>query len=307
MPTYTGEETIQQTRNGTTILSYIGNTPFVKIKGIGCKLEYFNPSGSTKDRIAKYIIEKAEKQGVLKKGYTVVEATSGNSGIAFSMVCAVKGYSMIVIMPEGLTNERMEMLKAYGAEIIFTPKTEDLLCEAVKIENQYSKKKEHYAVKQFENEWNIEAHEKTLGKELLKEMKTIDAFVAGIGTGGTLIGAGRAIRKKFPKAKLIAVEPEESAVMHWERPSHHKIEGIGDGFIPKIIENHLYLVDSVVKIASKEAIEMTKKLARDYGILAGISSGANFLACQQLQEQGYKNICTVFPDRGERYLSMKFY
>ncbi|MDO8427751.1 MAG: cysteine synthase family protein [Candidatus Diapherotrites archaeon] len=301
------EQIIQKTKNGKTILDFIGNTPFVKIEDIGCKLEYFNPSGSTKDRIAKYIIEKAEKQGLLKKGYKVVEATSGNSGIAFSMVCAVKGYDMIVIMPEGLTNERMEMLKAYGAEIIFTPKAEDLLCEAVRLEDEYSKKKGHYAVKQFENEWNIEAHQKTLGKEILKDMKTIDAFVAGIGTGGTLIGVGNAIRKKFPTAKLAAVEPEESAVMHWERPSHHKIEGIGDGFIPKIIENHLYLVDEVIKIKSKDAIEMTKKLAKDYGILAGISSGANFLACQQLQQQGYKNICTVFPDRGERYLSMKFY
>lgn len=278
----------------------------MKIEGVFVKLEYFNPSGSTKDRIAKFILEKAEKTGRLKKGMNVIEATSGNSGIAFSMVCAAKGYKMHVIIPEGLTDERMLALRSYGAKIITVPKKANLLHEAVELEKKYGKRKDFFAVEQFDNEWNIEAHEKTLGKEILDEIGKIDAFVAGIGTGGTLIGVGRALRKKNPKAALVAVEPEESAVMNGETPGFHKIEGIGDGFVPDIIKRNVELVDDVISISSNDAIREAKRIARQYGIQCGISSGANFLAAKKLKKH-FKKVATVFPDKGDRYFSMGFY
>ncbi|MBI4154103.1 cysteine synthase family protein [Candidatus Woesearchaeota archaeon] len=287
------------------VLDLIGNTPMVKLEGVYIKLEHLNPSGSTKDRIAKYILEQAEKKGLLKEGFKVVEATSGNSGIAFSMVCAVKGYQMVVIMPKGMTEERKEIMEAYGAKIVMTSQKESV-GGAMEKELSLEGHKGYYLVKQFENPWNVKAHRMTLGKEILKEVKRVDAFVAGVGTGGTLIGVGQALRGKNKKVKLFAVEPKESAVLSGGKPGHHKIDGIGDGFIPKIYEEHADFVNGVITVSSSEAIAETRRIAKEYGLLVGISSGANFLAAKKLRKR-FKNVVTVFPDSGDRYLSEHYF
>lgn len=294
-----------------SLLEAIGNTPLIKLNGIYIKLEHLNPSGSVKDRIAKYIIEKAERTGKLKKGYTVVEATSGNTGIAFSMVCALKGYRMVVVMPRGMSEERARIIHGYGARIIFVRKD----CVQCAVIETHKFKNKVYFPRQFENPWNVEEHEKFLGKEIIKQVKKVDAFVAGVGTGGTLIGVGKALKKKFSRVKIIALEPEECPLLTKNKYGrhgiygfhkgftcrHHGIEGIGDGFIPKIIERDRALIDNVVRIKTKDAINMCKKLARE-GYFVGPSSGANFLGALRLKKK-YKNIVTLFPDRGERYLS----
>ncbi len=293
------------------LLDQIGNTPLIGLDGVNIKLEYLNPSGSIKDRIAKYIIEKAEETGKLKKGYTVVEATSGNTGIAFSFVCALKGYKMKVILPKGLSVERTQMIKGFGADIINVK--EDCFSCAIDKCLTYENKR-CYLPKQFENPWNVEEHEKNMGKEILRQVKKIDAFVAGVGTGGTLIGVGKALRKKFPKVKLFAIEPDECHLLsssgigkvYGEMDKnnscrHHRIEGIGDGIIPKIIKENKDLIDGVITIKSKDAISMAGKLA-ERGYFVGPSSGANFLGALKLKKK-YKNVVTLFPDRGERYLS----
>jgi len=288
-----------------SLMDYIGGTPYIELEDIFVKLDYFNPSGSTKDRIAKYILLEAIKTGKLKPGMEVVEATSGNSGIAFSMVCAILGYKMNVILPEGLTAERIQYLKAYDANIIMTPK-EDSVAGSVQKEEDMSKNPKYFCVRQFENELNVEAHKLTLGKEIMAEYpKEIHAFVAGVGTGGTLIGVGSLIKEKFPNAKIFAVEPSESPVLKGGQHNDHKIEGIGDGFVPDIYKRHKGIVDDVMQISSEDSMLETKRLAAK-GILAGISSGANFIAAKQLKNK-FQNIVTVFPDRGERYFSMGIY
>ncbi|MCM2325322.1 MAG: cysteine synthase family protein [Candidatus Woesearchaeota archaeon] len=284
------------------LLNYIGDTPYVYLDDIFVKLEYFNPSGSTKDRIAKYIIEKAEKNGKLNRRMEVIESTSGNSGIAFSMVCAIKGYKMNVIMPKGFSKERTYHIKAYNANIIYTPKEENVY-GSLKKENELAKNKKYFAVRQFDNEDNITAFERTLGKEILDQHKNrIDAFVAGVGTGGTIIGVSKAIRKRYPNAKFFAVEPYESQVLKGKSPSEHGIEGIGDGFIPDIYLRNRNMIDGIIAIKSKDAINEAKIIA-SRGFFVGFSSGANMLAAKMLKKN-FKNIVTVFPDRGDRYFSM---
>ena len=301
------------------LLENIGRTPFVRIEGIDVKLEYLNPSGSVKDRIAKYIIEKAEKTGELKKGYTIIEATSGNTGIAFSMVCALKGYKFVAVMPKGFSNERREMMEAFGAEVILTKK-ECFDCAIEKTKEMSGKRT--YLPRQFENEWNAEEHEIGLGPEILKQVgektpsiKTskavIDVFVAGVGTGGTVIGVGKFLKKHYPKTKVFAMEPLESHLLassgigkvYGKRPfgrcRHHNIEGIGDGIVPGLIRKHKDVLDGIIEIKSKEAIEMAKKLSKR-GYFVGPSSGANFLAAKILKKD-FENIVTLFPDSGDRY------
>ena len=302
--------------NHNNVLDLIGNTPLLKIDGVYVKQEFLNPSGSIKDRIAKYIVEKAEKTGKLKKGFTIIEATTGNTGIAFSMVAAIKGYKMIVCMPRGLSDEREEIIRSYGAKIDFV-KQGCVTC-AVDIAQKISKNNKFFMPNQFSNPWNIEENKKILGQEILKQVKKIDAFVAGVGTGGTLIGVGKAMKKKFPRAKLIAVEPDECPLISESGigplrgvPKNsvckrHKIEGIGDGFIPKIIENNKKLIDNIIKIKSEDAIIEAKRIAREHGLLVGISSGANLLAARSLKKK-YKSIVTVFPDTGSRYLSEHYF
>jgi len=274
------------------ILNTIGNTPLIKIGKIYAKLETVNPSGSIKDRMAKYMTERAEERGKLKPGYTIIEATSGNTGISFAMISAIKGYKMIAVMPEETSNEKLKLMKIFGAKIILTSKKGGL-AEAIRKSEELAKKyKNVWLPKQFENPDNVEAHRKGLGKEILKQMDEVDAFVAGIGTGGTLMGVAKALKKKFPKVKIIGVQAAELP---------HQIEGISDGIVPKILD--LSLIDKIIKIKSKDAILMTKKLAKKYGLLVGISSGANILAALQLSKK-YKNVVTVLPDRAERYLEL---
>ncbi len=297
-----------------SILDRVGNTELIELSGIKIKLEHLNPSGSVKDRIAKYIVQKAEGKGLLKKGYIIVEATSGNTGIAFSFVAAVKGYKMVAVMPKGMSREREQIIKAYGAKVVLVKKG-CVKC-AVGVAEKISEKPNHYMPRQFENPWNVEEHEKSMGKEILKQAGKVDCFVAGVGTGGTVIGVGKAIKRKYPDAQIVAVEPAECALLSGEgygnhkifglhkngfTCSEHRIEGIGDGFIPKIVEDNRKVIDDVIQIKSSDALDYANKLAK-IGYFVGPSSGANFLAALKLKKK-YKNVVTLFPDRGDRYLS----
>ena len=288
-----------------TVLDAIGNTPLIKIKNVYAKLESVNPSGSIKDRVAKEIILAAEREGDLKKGYTIVEASSGNTGISLAMVASIKGYKIIIVMPQNMSKERKQIMKAFGAKIVLSLKSGSLQ-EAINKAEQISKKPKMFLAKQFSNPNNIVAHEKT-GKEILDEIGAVDAVVAGVGTGGTLIGITNVMERVNPDVKQIAVEPEEAAVMFGGsdvRIKQHKIQGIGDGFIPKLID--MKKVNKVITVGSEEAIQMAKKLSKKYGLLVGISSGANMLAALKVAKN-HKKVVTVLPDRGERYLSMNLF
>jgi cysteine synthase A len=287
------------------LLNAIGNTPLVKIETIYAKLESINPSGSIKDRVALEIINNAEEEGKLKRGYKIVEASSGNTGISLSMIASVKGYNITIIMPENMSEERKQMTKAFGAELILTSKSGSLQ-EAIKKAEEISKKPNIFYTRQFSNPNNIKAHIKT-GKEILNEIGSVDAVVAGVGTGGTLVGISTVMKEVNPKVKVIAVEPEEAAVMFGGsdvRISEHHIQGIGDGFIPKLID--MDKVDNVITVGSMEAVNMAKKLSSKYGLLVGISAGANVLASLKVSK-AYDKVVTVLPDRGERYLSMDLF
>jgi len=298
-----------------SILNRIGNTPLLNIENIFVKQEQLNPSGSIKDRIAKFIVEKAERKGLLRKGYTIVEATSGNTGIAFSFVAAALGYKMHVVMPRGMSTERLQIMKSYGAKVTLVHK----LCVKCAVEKaaRIAGMPRHYAPQQFDNEWNVEENEKLLGREILKSMHKIDAVVAGVGTGGTLIGVGKAVRKKFPRAAVVAVEPKECALLSGEGYGEHKIfglhklahvckehhiEGIGDGFVPPIVSRHREFIDDVIMVSSANAIREAHRIAREYGCFVGPSSGANLFAAKKLRKKGFRNIVTFFPDSGDRYL-----
>lgn len=290
--------------NGSDILDSIGNTPLIKIGNIYAKLETTNPTGSVKDRMVWYMVKKAEERQELKPGNKIIEATSGNTGISLAMISAIRGYKFIAVMPESMSMERRKMIELFGGRIILTSAEDDMV-GAIKRYNELVKKnKNAWLPKQFENPDNIAALKKGLGKEIIKQMKgKIDAFVVGVGTGGTLIGVARALKEIGSKAKIIAVEPEESAVLSGKKAGSHMIQGIGEGFIPKIVKENINLIDEVITVKSREAIEMKNKLAKKFGILVGISSGANVLAAQEVEKKyGYKRIVTILPDRGERYL-----
>jgi len=275
-----------------TILDTISNTPLIKIGKIFAKLETTNPTGSVKDRMAKYVMKRAEERGELKPGYIIIEATSGNTGISLAMLSAVKGYKFIAVMPENISKEKRKVMKSFGAKFILTPEKKGLERAIRKTEELAKRYKKVWLPRQFENSDNVEAHQKGLGKEILKQINRVDAFVAGIGTGGTLMGVAKALKKKFPRVKIIGVEAAESP---------HKIEGISDGIIPKILDFNL--IDEIIKVKSKDAIEMSKKLAKNQGLFVGISSGANVLAAMKIAKKlgKNKNIVTVLPDRAERY------
>lgn len=288
------------------ILSTIGHTPLIKIENIYAKLETTNPTGSIKDRMAWYMVRKAEERGELKPGSTIIEVTSGNTGISFAMISAIRGYRFIAVMPESMSIERRKMMKVFGAKIILTPTREDMAGAIRKYEELIKGSRNAWLPRQFKNPDNIAAHREGLGKEIVKQTNgKIDAFVAGVGTGGTLIGVAQALKRKNAKIKIIAVEPKESAVLSGDKPGLHRIQGIGEGFIPELIKENIGLIDAVVSVKSQDAIKMTKRLARNYGILTGISSGANVLAAIEISGK-YKNVVTVLPDRGERYLSEIF-
>jgi cysteine synthase A len=300
-----GNSTPGNSHGRYSLAAAIGNTPLLKLGKVYAKMEGLNPSGSIKDRVALEIIEGAERRGELKKGDTIVEASSGNTGISLAMVGAIKGYKVVIVMPENMSMERRLIMKSLGAELVLTSKSGSLK-EAIEKAEEIATRPNVFQARQFSNPDNLKAQEIT-GEEIIREIGACDAVVAGVGTGGTLMGISRAMKRVNPDVKVISVEPEEAAVMFGgsdARIREHKIQGIGDGFIPKLID--MDEVDGVFTVNSQEAIAMTKQLFREYGVLAGISSGANMLVAQRVARK-YDKVVTVLPDRAERYLSMNLF
>lgn len=292
----------------------IGNTPLVKLNqltdensaNVYVKLEFMNPGSSVKDRIALAMIEAAEEAGELKAGTTIVEPTSGNTGIGLAMVAASKGYKAVLVMPDTMSKERRNLLRAYGAELVLTPGA-DGMKGAIKKATELAEKDNFFMPQQFENPANPEIHAKTTGKELVEQANAsgfeIDAFISGIGTGGTISGAGKVLKENFDNVKVVAVEPTDSAVLSGKEPGPHKIQGIGAGFIPKTLNTDIY--DEIITIENEESMNTARELAKQEGILGGISSGAAVKAgIQVAKELGKgKNVVVILPSNGERYLS----
>ena len=288
-----------------SILDAIGDTPLLEIDGVFAKCEFLNPSGSIKARIAKYIIERAEETGAIKPGDTIVEATSGNTGNAFAMVAAVKGYRMIVVMPEGLSSERVAISRAYGAEVLFcgTFHVNDALERARELGRQPG----FFFPGQFESEWNVDENREILGPEILAQLpegRVPDAFVHGVGTGGTLVGVGQAFRRVNPAVRLFAMEPAESRTILCGEVALHQIEGISDGFVPGIFAHHRDLINDTLGVSSTDAVAEMRKLARTRGLFCGPSSGAHLLAARRIRERfpELKTVVTILDDKGEKYL-----
>ncbi|MCK6221654.1 cysteine synthase A [Staphylococcus capitis] len=298
------------------VTQIIGNTPVVKLRkvvdedaaDIYVKLEYQNPGGSVKDRIALAMIEKAEREGKIQPGDTIVEPTSGNTGIGLAFVCAAKGYNAVFTMPETMSQERRNLLKAYGAELVLTPGSEAMK-GAIKKAKELKEEHGYFEPQQFENLANPEIHELTTGPELVDQFegKQIDAFLAGVGTGGTLSGVGKVLRKEYPNVEIVAIEPEASPVLSGGEPGPHKLQGLGAGFVPDTLNTDIY--DSIIKVGNDTAMDMARRVAKEEGILAGISSGAAiYAAIQKAKELGKgKTVVTVLPSNGERYLSTPLY
>jgi cysteine synthase len=292
-----------------SVLDAIGDTPMLKIEGIYCKLEYLNPSGSIKARIARYMVERAEREGLLSPGDTIVEATSGNTGNALSMVAAVKGYRMLVVMPEGMTGERVAISRAFGADVLQVGHfhVDEALAKAKELGQQDG----YFCPSQFESEWNVEENRVWLGPEILSQLpegRIPDALVMGVGTGGTLVGVGQAFREVNSEVKLFAMEPSESATILCGEVGEHLIEGIADGFVPGIFQRHQRLVDTTLTVDSGEAVESMKELARRYGLFVGPSSGANMIAARKVRETypELETVVTLFCDEGEKYIADHF-
>lgn len=292
-----------------TIVDTIGNTPLVKINGLSeeyadlyVKIESRNPSGSVKDRPALYIVKELMAQGILSEGGTIIEQSSGNTGIALSMIGAASGLDVKIIMPDTMTAERRAIIKAYGAELILTPGAEGMQGAKNKAE-ALSKELDAPIFGQFSNFANVKSHEETTAQEILKDLPDVDAFVAGIGTGGTVTGVGKVLKANNPETIIWAVEPKDSPLLSQGKAGSHKIQGLGANFIPEIYSNDN--VDEYFLVANEEAQEATRKLARTQGILAGVSSGANYFAALALAKKlgKGKKVVTVLPDTGERYLS----
>ncbi len=292
-----------------SVLDAIGDTPMLEVEGIYCKLEYLNPSGSIKARIARYMVERAEREGLLEPGDTIVEATSGNTGNALSMVAAVKGYKMLVVMPEGMTGERVAISRAFGAEVLQVGHFH--VDEALAKARELGKQDGFFCPSQFESEWNVEENRVWLGPEILSQLPegaVPDALVMGVGTGGTLVGVGQAFREANPDVKLFAMEPSESKTLLCGEIGEHLIEGISDGFVPGIFERHESLVDNTLSVDSDEAVDAMRRLAKRYGLFVGPSSGANLLAAKRVRESypDLKIIVTLFCDEGEKYIQDHF-
>ncbi|MCK5679244.1 cysteine synthase A [bacterium] len=291
------------------ILNVIGNTPVLRLAKISespifAKAEYLNPGGSVKDRVAKYMISQAEKRGLLKPGSTIIEATSGNTGIAVAFVGVHCGYRVIIVMPEDMSEERKKIIKALGAELVLTPAKESLTGAVSKVKEIAAGIENSHILGQFENPDNPEIHYRTTGSELWKQLEgNVDVFVAGVGSGGSLGGVGRFLKEQNPDVKIVAVEPENSAALLGQEPGLHKIQGIGDGFVPPVLD--VSLIDEVITVSDEDAIGTARSLARLEGLLVGTSSGANVWAAMKLAERfgPDKRVVTILPDRIERYFS----
>jgi cysteine synthase len=296
-----------------TSLDLIGHTPVIRLNRIPgpddaevwAKLENFNPGGSIKDRICLAMIERAERDGRLKPGDTIIEPTSGNTGIGLALVAAVKGYRLILTMPDTMSEERRSLLAAYGAKLVLTPDTRGMHGAIAKAEELGRQNPRYFMPQQFSNPANPEVHYLTTGPELVEQLPRIDAFVAGVGTGGTISGVGRYLREHLTKNKpfIVAVEPKNSPVLSGGEAGFHKIQGIGAGFVPETLDRRIY--DEIMTISDEEATACSRRLAREEGLLVGISSGATCCAAVQVARRLGKGklIATVFCDTGERYLT----
>jgi len=294
-----------------TPIDLIGNTPVVRLRRltgphdatVWGKLENLNPGGSVKDRICLSMIEAAEREGRLKPGDTIIEPTSGNTGIGLALVASVKGYRLVLTMPDTMSVERRSLLMAYGAELVLTPDSKGMHAAVRKAEELLAEHPEYFMPQQFSNPANPAAHRETTAAEILQQFDHIDAFVAGVGTGGTITGVGQVLRERMPGIRIVAVEPAASPVLSHGEPGYHKIQGIGAGFVPDILDEDLY--DEILTVSDAEAADCTRRLARDEGLLLGISSGANCHAALRIARRlgPGKTVVTVFCDTGERYLT----
>ncbi|GLI85244.1 cysteine synthase A [Rossellomorea marisflavi] len=302
-------------RVANSISELIGQTPIVKLNRIVedgsadvyLKLEYMNPGSSVKDRIALAMIEAGEEAGSLKAGDTIVEPTSGNTGIGLAMVAAAKGYRALLVMPDTMSMERRNLLRAYGAELVLTPGAEGM-GGAIRKAEELSKEKGYFMPQQFKNTANPKVHRETTGPEIVEQMgDQLDAFIAGIGTGGTITGVGEVLKEKYPDIKLYAVEPSDSPVLSGGKPGPHKIQGIGAGFVPEILNTSLY--DEVIQVGKEEAFDYARRAASEEGILGGISSGAAIYAANEVAKKlgKGKKVLAIIPSNGERYLSTPLY
>lgn len=282
----------------------------VKLDGIYAKLECVNPTGSIKDRMIKYILEESEKQGLLKKGMKMVEATSGNTGISLSYFGRQMGYRVVIVMPENVTEERKELIRGFGAKLVLCSSGGSFL-EAIRIRDRMVEEEHCFTTNQFSNQLNVECHYRTTGQEIIRQLRsesvTAGAFVAGVGTGGTLVGIAKALRETNRETHVAAVEPEESPVMSGGVPGPHGIGGIGDGFIPAIVKDEKGdinpMIDEIMCVRTSDAVEASMDIANRFGYCVGISSGANFLAAKRLSRR-FDNVVTVLPDGFTRYISL---
>ncbi|MHC5247856.1 cysteine synthase A [Enterococcus sp. LJL90] len=300
----------------SSITELIGKTPIVKLNRVVpqdaaevfVKLEFFNPGSSVKDRIALSMVEQAEVDGRLTPGTTIIEPTSGNTGIGLAMVGAAKGYPVKIVMPDTMSIERRKLMQAYGAELILTPGAEGMK-GAIATATELAEANGYFMPLQFDNEANPEIHQKTTGPEIVEAFGDagVDAFISGVGTGGTVTGAGHELKKVYPNIQVYAVEPTESPVLEGGQPGPHKIQGIGAGFVPKVLDTKVY--DGVLAVSSDDAMAMARKVGQEEGILVGISSGAAiFAAIEKAKELGAgKKVVVIVPDNGERYLSTALY
>ncbi len=287
-----------------SILDAIGSTPLLHIEGIYAKLEYLNPSGSVKARIARYMIERAESEGLLRPGDTIVEASSGNTGNAMSMVAAARGYRMLVVMPAGMSPERTAISRAHGADVMLIGDFH--VNAALDHARMLGERDGYFNPAQFDSEWNVDENEEWLGAELLRQLPAApDALVAGIGTGGTLIGVGRAFRAANPAVRLVGLEPDESCTIVCGEIAQHSIEGIADGFVPGIIQRHGAMIDEYVSVSSPDALAEMRRLAGEHGLFVGPSSGAHMVAARRLRERHpeLETVVTLLCDEGEKYIS----